>query len=154
MSFIKAFLISASTVSALRWADGTGKLPALGWNSWNAYHCDINETLILDAAKAMVEFGFKDAGYEYVNLDDCWSVKSGRDSETLQLVPDPARFPNGISGLADQIHDLGFKIGIYSSAGTATCAGYPASIGYETIDANTWATWGIDCECPTIHYMP
>ncbi|RWA12489.1 hypothetical protein EKO27_g2621 [Xylaria grammica] len=152
MSFIKAFLISASTVSALRWADGTGKLPALGWNSWNAYHCDINETLILDAAKAMVEFGFKDAGYEYVNLDDCWSVKSGRDNETLQLVPDPARFPNGISGLANQIHDLGFKIGIYSSAGTATCAGYPASIGYETIDANTWATWGIDYECDACVY--
>ncbi|KAI0537762.1 glycoside hydrolase family 27 protein [Xylaria digitata] len=142
--FAKALLFSASAVSALQWTDGTGKLPALGWNSWNAYHCDINESLILDAANAMVEFGFKDAGYEYVNLDDCWSVKSGRDSETQQLVPDPVRFPNGISGLADQIHELGFKVGIYSSAGTETCAGYPASIGYETIDANTWASWGID----------
>ncbi|KAJ8119524.1 hypothetical protein ONZ43_g3540 [Nemania bipapillata] len=144
MAVIKALLLGVTAVSALEWADGTGKLPALGWNSWNAYHCDINETLILDAAKAMVEFGFKDAGYEYVNLDDCWSVKSGRDPETQQLVPDPTRFPNGISGLADQIHQLGFKIGIYSSAGTATCAGYPASIGYESIDAATWAAWGID----------
>ncbi|KAI1201106.1 glycoside hydrolase family 27 protein [Nemania serpens] len=144
MSLIKALVFSASTVSALEWADGTGQLPALGWNSWNAYHCDINETLILDAANAMVKFGFQDAGYEYVNLDDCWSVKSGRDSVTQQLVPDPERFPNGISGLADQIHALGFKIGIYSSAGTQTCAGYPASIGYESIDAATWAAWGID----------
>ncbi|GAP92717.1 putative alpha-galactosidase [Rosellinia necatrix] len=144
MSLITTLLFSASAVSALEWADGTGKLPALGWNSWNAYHCDINETLILDAAKAMVEFGFKDAGYEYVNLDDCWSVKDGRDSETQQLVPDPERFPNGISGLADQIHEMGLKVGIYSSAGTATCAGYPASIGYESIDAATWAAWGID----------
>ncbi|RYC60802.1 hypothetical protein CHU98_g5387 [Xylaria longipes] len=138
MFLIKAFFFTLSTVSALEWADGTGKLPALGWNSWNAYHCDINESLILGAAKAM------DAGYEYVNLDDCWSVKSGRDNETQQLVPDPERFPNGISGLADQIHELGFKIGIYSSAGTETCAGYPASIGYESIDAATWAAWGID----------
>ncbi|KAI1746086.1 glycoside hydrolase family 27 protein [Xylaria scruposa] len=144
MSFMKIFFFTVSAVSALEWADGTGKLPALGWNSWNAYHCDINESLILDAAKAMIDFGFKDAGYEYVNLDDCWSVKSGRDNNTQQLIPDPERFPRGISGLADQIHDLGFKIGIYSSAGTKTCAGYPASIGYESIDAATWAAWGID----------
>ncbi|KAI0913289.1 glycoside hydrolase family 27 protein [Ustulina deusta] len=144
MSFMTALFFSASAVSALEWADGAGRLPALGWNSWNAYHCDINETLILDAANAMIEFGFKEAGYEYVNLDDCWSVKTGRDSETQQLVPDPSRFPNGISGLADKIHELGFKIGIYSSAGTETCAGYPASIGYETIDATSWAAWGID----------
>ncbi|KAI2643351.1 glycoside hydrolase family 27 protein [Xylaria nigripes] len=144
MSFVKALLLSASAVSALEWADGTGKLPALGWNSWNAYHCDINETLILDAARAMLRFGFKDAGYEYVNIDDCWSVKSGRDKKTRQLIPDPTRFPNGISGLAQQIHEMGFKIGIYSSAGTETCAGYPASIGFENIDAATWASWGID----------
>ncbi|KAI1429586.1 glycoside hydrolase family 27 protein [Xylaria sp. FL1777] len=152
MSASRALFLSASTVSAVEWADGTGKLPALGWNSWNAYHCDINETLILDAANAMVEFGFKDAGYKYVNLDDCWSVKTGRDKETQQLVPDPTRFPNGISGLADKIHELGFKIGIYSSAGTQTCAGYPASIGYETIDATTWAAWGIDYECNACVY--
>lgn len=144
MALAKVLLFSISAVSALEWDDGTGKLPALGWNSWNAYHCDINESLILDAAKAMVDFGFKDAGYQYVNLDDCWSVKDSRDSNTQELVPDPDRFPNGVSGLADQIHDMGFKIGIYSSAGTQTCAGYPASIGYESIDAASWAAWGID----------
>ncbi|KAI0408047.1 glycoside hydrolase family 27 protein [Xylaria palmicola] len=144
MRLSNAFILAATTVSALEWADGTGKLPALGWNSWNAYECDINETLILDAARAMVEFGFRDAGYEYINLDDCWQAQSGRDNETQQLVPDPAKFPNGISGLADQIHELGFKVGIYSSAGTETCAGYPASLGYESIDAATWAAWGID----------
>ncbi|KAI0969668.1 glycoside hydrolase family 27 protein [Xylaria arbuscula] len=144
MSLITALFLSASAVSALEWSDGTGRLPALGWNSWNAYGCDINETLILDAANAMVEFGFKDAGYEYVNIDDCWSVKDGRDNVTQQLVPDPSRFPNGISGVADKIHELGLKIGIYSSAGTETCAGYPASIGYESIDASSWAAWGID----------
>lgn len=74
-------------------------------------------------------------------------MKDSRDKETQQLVPDPARFPNGISGVAEKVHELGLKIGIYSSAGTETCAGYPASIGYEDIDAATWAAWGIDCEC-------
>ncbi|KAI0205251.1 glycoside hydrolase family 27 protein [Astrocystis sublimbata] len=142
-SFKKAILLAASAVSALEWDDGTGKLPALGWNSWNAYHCDIDESKILDAAKAMVKYGFKDAGYEYVNIDDCWSVKSGRD-RNQRLVPDPKRFPRGISGLADEIHEMGLKIGIYSSAGTLTCALYPASLGYEKIDAETWAAWGID----------
>ncbi|KAI0434737.1 glycoside hydrolase family 27 protein [Xylaria sp. FL1042] len=144
MSLIAALFLSVSAVSALEWADGTGKLPALGWNSWNAYHCDINESLILDAANAMVDMGFKDAGYNYVNIDDCWSVKDGRDNETQQIIPDPTRFPSGISGVADKIHALGLKIGIYSSAGTETCAGYPASIGYESIDAASWAAWGID----------
>ncbi|KAI1367459.1 glycoside hydrolase family 27 protein [Xylaria arbuscula] len=145
MVFLKVtLLLSAPAVLALEWADGIGKLPALGWNSWNAYHCDINESRVLDAANAIIEFGFKDAGYEYVNIDDCWSVKGSRDNETKQLVPDPTRFPNGISGVADKIHELGLKIGIYSSAGTETCAGYPASIGYEGIDAATWAAWGID----------
>lgn len=87
----------------------------------------------------------KDAGYEYVNIDDCWSVRSGRDGETQQLVPDPDKFPDGIRGLAQKVHHLGLKIGIYSSAGTLTCAGYPASIGYESIDAATFAAWDIDC---------
>ncbi|KAK5631163.1 hypothetical protein RRF57_006878 [Xylaria bambusicola] len=146
MSFKAALLLSTPAVLALQWPDGTGKLPALGWNSWNAYHCDIDESRILNAANAIVEFGFKEAGYEYVNIDDCWSVKTGRDSKTKQLVPDPKRFPSGISGVANKIHNLGLKIGIYSSAGTMTCAGYPASIGYESIDAATWAAWGIDCK--------
>lgn len=100
----------------------------------------------------MTDFYTKqDAGYQYVNLDDCWSVKSGRDNVTDQLVPDPDKFPDGISGLADTIHDMGFKLGIYSSAGTLTCADYPASIGYESLDAATWAGWGVDCQiCPSL----
>jgi alpha-galactosidase len=88
------------------------------------------------------------AGYQYVNIDDCWSVKSGRDSKTNQIKPDLAKFPQGISGLANKIHGLGLKLGIYSSAGTETCADYPASLGYEAVDAATFASWGIDCEIP------
>lgn len=71
----------------------------------------------------------------------------GRGNETQQLIADPVKFPDGISGLAEQIHSMGLKIGIYSSAGTLTCEDYPASIGYEDLDAATWAAWGIDCQC-------
>lgn len=80
-----------------------------------------------------------------MNIDDCWSIKSGRDNVTHQIIPDTSKFPDGISGLAKKVHAMGLQIGIYSSAGTHTCAGYPASIGYESIDAASFAAWGIDC---------
>lgn len=79
-----------------------------------------------------------------MNIDDCWSDKDKRDESTGRLLPNLTRFPEGIKGTADKVHELGLKIGIYSSSGTQTCAGYPASIGYESIDAATWAEWGID----------
>lgn len=92
----------------------------------------------------MVDLGFKDAGYEYVVLDDCWSVKDHRDPVTSRLVPDTKKFPDGMSGTADQVHALGLKYGMYSSAGTMTCGRYPGSLGYEAIDAETFAEWGVD----------
>jgi alpha-galactosidase len=121
----------------------TGRLPALGWNSWNAYRCDVNENRVIAAANSFVSLGLKAAGYEYVNIDDCWSLRN-RDSNTHAIVPDPSKFPNGIKGTADKVHSLGLKIGIYSDAGTATCAGYPASLGTEELDASTFNSWGID----------
>ncbi|KAH6663193.1 putative alpha-galactosidase B [Halenospora varia] len=141
-TLITTLLLSSAQALVLK--DNVGKLPALGWNSWNAFHCDVNEEKIMTAANSIVSLGLKDAGYEYVNIDDCWSIKSGRDNLTHQIIPDPAKFPTGIKGTADKIHALGLKIGIYSSAGTETCAGYPASIGYESLDAATFAEWGID----------
>ncbi|KAL9087366.1 MAG: hypothetical protein Q9165_006663 [Trypethelium subeluteriae] len=131
-------------VFALVRPNDVGRLPALGWNSWNAYHCDVSEDKILQAANYVVSLGLKDVGYEYINIDDCWSVQSGRNTTTQQIIPNATTFPDGISGTADQVHALGLKIGIYSSAGTETCAGYPASIGYEDVDAATFAAWGID----------
>ncbi|KAE9382106.1 glycoside hydrolase family 27 protein [Stipitochalara longipes BDJ] len=135
--------ISVQAVTALILKDG-GKLPALGWNSWNAFGCNINETNIMTAAEQLVNLGLKDVGYEYVNIDDCWAVKSGRDNLTGQIIPEPSKFPSGIDGIADRIHDLGLKVGIYGSAGTETCGGYPAQIGHESLDAATFANWGID----------
>ena len=98
----------------------------------------------MDAANAIVDKGFKAAGYVYVNSDDCWSNVLGRDNTTHQLLPNMTKFPDGIVGLADKIHGMGLKFGIYSSAGTKTCGGYPASLGYEEVDAATFAAWGID----------
>jgi len=118
------------------------KTPALGWNSWNAYACNINEAKVLAAANSMVSLGLKAAGYSYVNIDDCWSNKA-RDSSG-KITPDATKFPNGISGVATQVHNLGLKLGIYSDAGTSTCAGYPGSLGHETTDVQTWASWGVD----------
>ncbi|KDR71599.1 hypothetical protein GALMADRAFT_143854 [Galerina marginata CBS 339.88] len=121
----------------------TGKLPALGWNSWNAYGCNVNSAKVLAAANQFVSLGLKTAGYQYVNIDDCWAMTS-RDPNTKRIVPDPSKFPNGINSLATQIHNLGLKIGIYSDAGTNTCADYPGSLGNEAIDAATFNDWGID----------
>ncbi len=116
--------------------------PPLGWNSWNTFSHDINETLIKEAADAMVESGLKDAGYEYIVIDDCWSCRQ-RD-ENGRLVADPEKFPNGMKALADYIHSKGLKFGMYSCVGTRTCADYPGSFDYEFVDAETFAEWGVD----------
>jgi alpha-galactosidase len=98
----------------------------------------------MQAANAMVDLGFKKAGYEYVILDDCWSEMGGRDQTTKRLKPDLKKFPDGMKGTASKVHALGLKWGMYSSAGTMTCGRYPGSLGYETIDAATFAEWGVD----------
>ncbi|KAI5785173.1 alpha galactosidase precursor [Pyronema domesticum] len=136
-------LLSGS-VSGLSTKDGSGRLPALGWNSWNAYRCDINEAKVLSAAKQIQTLGLQDAGYEYINIDDCWSIKDARDPTTQRIQPDLTKFPRGINGLVDELHGMGFKVGIYSDAGTKTCGGYPGSLYFEDIDAATFAEWGID----------
>jgi len=117
--------------------------PPMGWNSWNLFGANIQEETIRQVAVALVTTGLKDCGYEYVVIDDCWSVKKGRDAHG-DLVPDPEKFPNGMRALADEIHSLGLKIGIYSDAAEKTCAGYPGSFGFEHQDAAQWAEWGFD----------
>lgn len=118
-----------------------GQTPPLGWNSWNTFACEVDEKLIRDMADAMVESGMKDAGYEYINIDDCWHGE--RDSDgNIQVNKD--RFPSGMKALADYVHSKGLKIGIYSDAGNKTCAGFPGSRGHEYQDALTYAEWGID----------
>ena len=117
--------------------------PPLGWNSWNTFGVKVNETLIRQVADSLVSTGLRDCGYEYLVIDDCWSVKENRDSNG-DLIPDPERFPTGIKALADYVHSKGLKFGMYSDAADKTCAGYPGSFGFEDQDAQLWASWGVD----------
>lgn len=116
--------------------------PPMGWSSWNLFRNKINEELIYSTAKAMKDSGLADCGYQYINLDDCWQ-SSFRD-ENGKLQGDFVSFPNGIKGLVDKVNALGLKLGIYSSNGTLTCEDLPASLGYEAVDADTFAEWGIE----------
>ena len=118
------------------------KTPPMGWNSWNTFGWNISDDLIRSTARSMKEQGYLDAGYEYIVIDDCWSLKE-RDDQG-RLVPDPQKFPHGMKDLADYMHSLGFKFGMYSCAGVLTCAGYPSSFDHEFIDAQTFADWGVD----------
>lgn len=115
--------------------------PPMGWNSWNHFRDKINERVIKRMADAMIESGLANAGYEYINIDDCWQI--GRDREG-NIVVDSVNFPSGMKALADYVHSKGLKFGIYSCAGEMTCMKRPGSRGYEYQDARTYASWGID----------
>ena len=117
--------------------------PPMGWNSWNMFAWNIHEDSIRQTANALASMGFRELGYEYVVIDDCWSRKGGRDSNG-DLVPDPDKFPSGMKALTDYVHNKGFKIGIYSDAADLTCGSHPGSYGFEEQDAHLWASWGFD----------
>ncbi|KAI0760035.1 glycoside hydrolase family 27 protein [Fomes fomentarius] len=119
-----------------------GRLPTLGYNTWNAYHCNINESVILETGVYMVELGLRDVGYTHVNIDDCYAERNR--SSTGDIVADHLRFPSGMNKLTDQLHALGLKAGIYSSSGWLTCALYPGSFWNEYRDAQLFQDWGFD----------
>jgi alpha-galactosidase len=121
--------------------NGQAQTPPMGWNSWNKFGCDVSEKLIKEMADALVSTGMRDAGYQYLVIDDCWQV--GRDAQG-NIIPDPKRFPSGLKALADYVHAKGLKFGLYSDAGTQTCAKRPGSRGYEFQDARQYAAWGVD----------
>jgi alpha-galactosidase len=164
----RALLVLCSLVAALAAAapahaldNGLARTPPMGFNNWNATHCstDFNEEMVKATADIFVKSGLKDAGYEYVNLDDCWarpqrSPGGSRDADG-HLVPDPVRFPSGIEAVADYVHSQGLKLGIYHDRGTRTCNGQgfdgtlgagwtPGAPTYERIDAQDFADWGVD----------
>ena len=113
--------------------------PPMGWNSWNHYGCKVTDAIVRAQAHAMATNGMKAAGYEYVNVDDCWQGK--RDAKGYIHPND--RFPD-MKAMGDYIHSLGLKFGIYSSPGPKTCAGYAGSYQHEKQDAETYASWGVD----------
>ncbi len=121
--------------------DKLAQKPPMGWNSWNKFACNVDEKMVRGMAEAMVAHGLKAAGYEFIVIDDCWQVS--RD-EKGNIQADPVRFPSGMKALADYVHSLGLKFGLYSCAGTKTCEGRPGSKGYEEQDARQYAAWGVD----------
>jgi alpha-galactosidase len=148
MTLVTAYLLgilALTTANPLpkRLDNGLGRTPALGWNSWNAGQCSFaTAQRALQTADLFVSLGLKDLGYNYVNIDDCWSTKSRNSSG--YLTPDPQKWPNGIKAVTDQIHAKGLKFGLYGDRGTQTCAGYPGSLNNEEKDAKTLASWGVD----------
>ncbi|KAF5371640.1 hypothetical protein D9758_003577 [Tetrapyrgos nigripes] len=124
-------------------AHDVGRLPFMGYNTWNAYHCDINETLIHETAELMIKLGLKDVGYNYLNLDDCYSERNR--SASGDIIANATSFPSGMKNLTDFIHGLGLKAGIYSDSGWFTCALYPGSYQNEDRDARLFnVEWGFD----------
>ncbi|MBR5442298.1 MAG: glycoside hydrolase family 27 protein, partial [Clostridia bacterium] len=125
-----------------KYDNGVALTPPMGWSSWNTFRNSIDEGLIKDIAVAMDKTGLKDAGYCYVNLDDCW--QSSLRTADGKLQGDLTRFPNGMKPLINQLNDMGFKVGLYTSNGTLTCEDLPASLYNEAIDADTLAEWGVE----------
>lgn len=138
---ILGIILSVEGLRAQKYEE-LAKTPQMGWNSWNKFACDINEELIREIADAMIEKGIADAGYVYINLDDCWHASERNADGFIQC--DAERFPSGIKALADYVHERGLKLGIYSDAGTHTCGGRLGSLGHEYQDALQYARWGID----------
>src|SRR6266853_4585366 len=133
-----SFLVSQETQAP---SSGLALTPPMGWNSWNKFACNVSEDLIKRTADAMVKSGMKDAGYEYVVIDDCWQVSRDANSN---IVADPERFSHGMKAVGDYIHSVGLKFGIYSDAGSKTCQKRPGGLGHEYQDAIQYAAWGVD----------
>ena len=138
--FFSLLLLPLSGIYAQK-AQNLALTPPMGWNSWNKFACNINETIVREMADAMVSTGMSKVGYEYIVIDDCWQIARKSDGT---IVADSSRFPSGIKSLADYVHSKGLKFGIYSCGGTLTCGNRPGSHGYEEKDARTYASWGVD----------
>lgn len=121
--------------------DRLAPTPPMGFMTWNMYQANISDSLVRDIADHMVERGYLAAGYNYIFIDDCW--QGGRDNRN-NIIPDPRKFPHGMKALADYVHERGLRLGIYSDASQQTCAGFTASYGFESQDARTFASWGVD----------
>jgi alpha-galactosidase len=144
-----AFAATATATPALALDNGVGRTPPMGWNSWNTFGCNISESLIRGMADSIVNTGMRDAGYQYVVVDDCWMNPNRDASGNLQ--GDPTRFPSGMKALGDYIHSKGLKFGIYGAPLDKTCAQYfgsypgaTGSQGHEAQDARQFASWGVD----------
>ena len=134
-TFLVSYFLCSSALD-----NGLGLLPPMGWNSWYNFSCHFNQSMVEQTADVIIQKGLDKLGYTYVCLDDCWA--KSRDSNNV-VQPDPQAFPD-FQGMIDYVHSKGLKFGLYSDAGTMTCAHRPGSLGYEEVDANTYAKWKVD----------
>ncbi|CAL8248118.1 unnamed protein product [Lota lota] len=153
MEYFQVVLLLALIPGSTSLDNGLLRTPPMGWMAWERFRCDIDcnkdpmncisEKLFRDMADRLSEDGWRELGYEYVMIDDCWmSMQRGSDG---RLQPDPDRFPGGIAKLARYIHDRGLKLGIYADMGSATCMGFPGTtLDKVELDAHTFASWGVD----------
>jgi len=139
LSTVLCLFICAGASTVLAQDTTVARTPPMGWNSWNHFACKVNDQVVRAAADTIVSSGMKAAGYIYVNIDDCWEGK--RDD--VGIIRANEKFPD-MRALADYVHSQGLKLGIYSSPGPKTCAGFEGSFGHEEQDAQTYAGWGID----------
>jgi alpha-galactosidase len=146
---LSCFAIGLRSPEVQALENGVARTPPMGWNTWNSFGCNINETLIRQSADAILSSGMRDAGYQYVVVDDCWFNPNRDGAGNLQ--GDPTRFPSGMKALGDYLHSRGLKFGIYEVPVDRTCAqyfgGYPGatgSQGHEAQDARQFAAWGVD----------
>lgn len=159
------WLLILTLGGAPKWAtaleNGLARTPPMGWLAWERYVCEIDcrqypgecidYVLFQQMANRLIDDGFRQLGYEYVNIDDCWSTRS-RDPKSGELVADPLRFPDSIGPLADYVHSLGLKLGLYGDCGTKTCQGFPGQLKYSNaskgnyfeLDGQKFAEWRID----------
>ena len=141
---LAALLSGAAPRAALALDNGLGRVPAMGYNSWYDLTGDLNETVLMATADKIKDLGLDALGYTYFNLDDDWALPN-RDATTGRLVADPARFTGGtLRHLADYVHARRLKFGTYTDRGTETCGGKPGALHHEAIDAETYASWGVD----------
>jgi alpha-galactosidase len=138
---LSALLVLLATTAFSQKFENLAATPPMGWNSWNGFGCNVDEKLIRATADSIAANGMKDAGYQYVVVDDCWH---GTRNARGFIQPDEKRFPSGMKALGDYIHSKGLKFGIYSDVGSKTCGGRPGSRGHEYQDALTYASWGVD----------
>ncbi|GEM_PF-168217 len=142
--YFGAFVLFAALIlgrAAVALTNNLALTPPMGWNDWNSYGCGISESIVSNNAYIINTSGLQAAGYQYVDVDDCWQIS--RDTNGV-IVPDPSKFPHGMASLANYVHSLGLKFGVYSDHGTNTCQHKPGSYLYEYVDANTYAQWGAD----------
>jgi alpha-galactosidase len=139
---LAALLLALAPATAFGLENRLARTPPMGWNHWNHFGCSVDERLVLETANALVASGMRNAGYRYVNVDDCWMARERAADGSL--VADPVKFPHGMKWLAMQVHRRSLRFGMYISAGVETCAHYPGSFGHLGQDIGTLARWGVD----------